>query len=328
MQTRQLGPFTVSAIGFGCMSLSHAYGTPPDAVTGKRVLEAALDAGHTFLDTAALYGFGHNESLVGETLGRRRGEFTLASKCGIIRNDDGQREINGRPDKIKATCEESLRRLKTDHIDLYYLHRWDKRMPIEESVGALGDLVHEGKVRCIGLSEVSGETLRKAHKEFPITAVQSEYSLWTRNPEIAVLEVCRELGVGFVPFSPVGRGFLTGALRSLADLPAGDFRLNMPRFQGENFAANLALLSGLEAVAKAAECTLAQLALAWVLAKGEDLVPIPGTARVDHLEENAAAAMVELTGEQVAELESLVSAKTVHGNRYAPSSQAEVDTEG
>ena len=327
MRTRQLGPFTVSAIGFGCMSLSHAYGTPPDAATGRRVLEAALELGHTFLDTAALYGFGHNETLVGETLSHRRGEFTLASKCGIIRNDDGVREINGRPEKIRLVCEESLRRLRTDHIDLYYLHRWDKRIPIEESVGALGDLVREGKIRCIGLSEVSAETLRKAHREFPVTAVQSEYSLWTRNPEIAVLDACRELGVGFVPFSPLGRGFLTGALRDLKGLPPTDFRLNMPRFQPDNFSANLKLLGGLEAMAREAGCTMAQLALAWVLARGEDLVPIPGTARVDHLEENAGAADVVLSEDQMAELESLVTPETVHGARYAPSSQAEVDTE-
>jgi aryl-alcohol dehydrogenase-like predicted oxidoreductase len=327
MKTRTLGPFTVSAIGFGCMSLSHAYGTPPDEATGKAVLNRALEVGHTFLDTAAIYGVGHNETLVGETLGHRRSEFTLASKCGIIRNEAGQREINGRPETIRRVCEESLKRLRTDVIDLYYLHRWDKRVPVEESVGTLGDLVHEGKIRTVGLSEVSAETLRKAHKEFPITAVQSEYSLWTRNPEIAVLEACRELGVTFVPFGPVGRGFLTGKLRAVDDLPATDIRKGMPRFQGENFEANLRLLGALEALAKQANCSLAQLAMAWVLAKGDDLVPIPGTSRIDHLEENAASADIELPPEVIDEMESVVNDRTVHGNRYSDQARREVDTE-
>ena len=325
MRTRDLGPFTVSSIGYGCMSLSHAYGTPPDRETAIRCLELALDVGHTFLDTAALYGFGHNETLVGEVLSHRRGEFTLASKCGIIRNEAGQREINGRPDKIKQTCEDSLTRLKTDFIDLYYLHRWDKRVPIEESVGALSDLVAEGKVRTIGLSEVSAATLRKAHEVHPITAVQSEYSPWTRNPEIAVLDACRELDVAFVAFSPVGRGFLAGGVRDMGDLPPTDIRQNMPRFQGDNFTANLKLLAAFEALAKEARLTPAQLAIAWTLHQGDDVIPIPGTQRLDHLEENSAAD-VDLEDEFLDRIDAIFEGH-VAGNRYNPTSQGEVDTE-
>ncbi len=327
MRTRRIGPLDVSEIGLGCMSLSHAYGTPPDPAVGAELLNRALDIGYTFLDTGALYGFGANETLLGEAVMHRRGEFVLASKCGIIRNADGKREINGRPDLITRTCEESLQRLKTDVIDLYYLHRWDKRVPIEDSVGALAKLVADGKIRTIGLSEVSAATLRKAHAVHPITALQTEYSLWTRNPEVAVLDACRELGTAFVAFSPLARGFLAGGVRNAGALPNGDIRRGMPRFQGENFEANLALLHAFEAVAEDVGCQPSQLALAWVLSRGDHIVPIPGTARIDHMEENARAADITLDAATLRRLESIVNPKTVHGARYNPVTQTEIDTE-
>ena len=325
MDQRQLGPFSVSAIGLGCMSLSHAYGTPPPREQAERVLLGALDAGYTFFDTAAVYGVGHNETLVGEVLKHRRSEFVLASKCGLTNGD--QRELNGRPEVLKATCEGSLRRLQTDVIDLYYLHRWDKRVPIEESVGALAELVTEGKIKTIGLSEVSAATLRRAHAVHPITALQTEYSPWTRNPEIAVLDACRELGVTFVAFSPVGRGFLAGGVTDLAQLEEGDFRKGMPRFQGEAFEANLKMFAGFADLAREAECTPAQLCLAWLLAKDHAQVPIPGTTNPDHMAENAKAAEIKLSPEVMAKVEALVNPQTVTGPRYAPAMQASVDTE-
>ena len=325
MDKRKLGDFEVSAIGLGCMSLSHAYGSPPPRAQAERVLKGALDAGYTFLDTAAVYGVGHNETLVGEVLKGRRGDYVLASKCGLTNGD--QRELNGRPEVLKATCEGSLRRLQTDVIDLYYLHRWDKRVPIEESVGALADLVKEGKIRAIGLSEVSAPTLRRAHAVHPITALQTEYSPWTRNPEIAVLDACRELGVAFVAFSPVGRGFLAGGVMDAAALEDGDFRKAMPRFQGEAFAANLRMFEGFAALADEAGCTPAQLCLAWLLAKDETIVPIPGTTNPAHMLENAAAAAIRLSPAVMARVEELVNPQTVSGPRYAPAMQASIDTE-
>jgi len=325
MDKRKIGPFEVSAIGLGCMSMSHAYGAPPPREQAQNVLEGALDAGYTFFDTAAVYGLGHNETLVGEVLGPHRSQITLASKCGLTVN--GQRELNGRPEALKATCEESLKRLKTDVIDLYYLHRWDRRVPIEESVGALAGLVAEGKIRTIGLSEVSAPTLRRAHATHPITALQTEYSPWTRNPEIAVLDACRELGVAFVAFSPVGRGFLAGGVRDVSKLQPGDFRLGMPRFQGEAFEANLELFEEFEVLAAEAGCTPAQLCLAWLLAKDPIIVPIPGTTNPDHMREDAAAADVRLSARIVARVDDLVNDDTVTGFRYAPAMQASVDTE-
>lgn len=326
MDQRKLGDFEVSAIGLGCMSLSHAYGSPPPRDQAERVLKGALDAGYTFLDTAAVYGVGHNETLVGEVLKDRRSDYVLASKCGLTNGD--QRELNGHPDVLKATCEGSLKRLQTDVIDLYYLHRWDKRVPIEDSVGALADLVKEGKIRAIGLSEVSAPTLRRAHAVHPIAALQTEYSPWTRNPEIAVLDACRELGVTFVAFSPVGRGFLAGGVSDTAALEDGDFRKAMPRFQGEAFAANLKMFEGFAALAREAGCTPAQLCLAWLLQKDETLVPIPGTTNPDHMRENAAAAAIRLSADVMAKVEELVNPQTVTGPRYAPAMQASVDTEG
>jgi aryl-alcohol dehydrogenase-like predicted oxidoreductase len=326
MEKRRIADFEVSAIGLGCMSLSHAYGSPPPREQAERVLKGALDAGYTLLDTAAVYGMGHNETLIGEVLGDRRDDYVLASKCGLTR--EGNRELNGRPEVLKATCEESLKRLRTDVIDLYYLHRWDRRVPIEESVGALSELVAEGKVREIGLSEVSAPTLRRAHATHPIAALQTEYSPWTRNPEIAVLDACQELGVAFVAFSPVGRGFLAGGLRDLASLTEGDFRTGMPRFQGEAFEANLRLLDRFEALAHEADCTPAQLCLAWLLHRDAIIIPIPGTTNPQHVTENAAAASVRLGPDMMARIEATVNAQTVSGHRYGPALQASIDTEG
>jgi len=325
MQTRRIGPFEVSAIGLGCMSLSHAYGSPPPRAQAEQVLLGALDAGYTFFDTAAVYGVGHNETLVGEVLGPHRDRIVLASKCGL--SDGARRELNGSPERLKKTCEESLQRLKTDVIDLYYLHRWDKRAPIEDSVGALADLVREGKIRTIGLSEVSAPTLRRAHAVHPITALQTEYSPWTRNPEIAVLDACRELSVAFVAFSPVGRGFLAGGVRDPSKLEEGDLRRNMPRFQGEAFQANLKVLDAFAAFARHAGCTPAQLCLAWLLQKDEIIVPIPGTANPDHMRENAAGAGVTLSADIIARIDAAVNGRTVTGARYSPQLQASVDTE-
>ncbi|MEJ7929664.1 aldo/keto reductase [Ramlibacter sp. AN1015] len=331
MHTRQLGPFQVSAIGLGCMNLSHAYGTPPPPEQAEAVLQAAIDAGVTHFDLAALYGFGASETMAGRVLRPHRQRITLASKGGMagVAGDDGvvRRVIDGRPEAIRRNCEDSLRRLQTDVIDLYYLHRWDKKVPIEESVGALSRLVQEGKVRAIGLSEVSATTLRKAHAEHPVAALQTEYSLWTRNPEIAVLQACRELGVSFVAFSPVARGFLCDALHDVGTLPAKDIRKPMPRFQPENYAANLRLLPGYKALAQEAGCTPAQLALAWLLHQGPDIHPIPGTTRVDHLLEDLAAADLRLGADLLARLDAHINQGTVVGNRYSEQSRAEVDTE-
>ncbi|MFD1190346.1 MULTISPECIES: aldo/keto reductase [Phenylobacterium] len=325
MQKRRVGEFEVSAIGLGCMSLSHAYGPPPPREQAEQVLLGALDAGYTFFDTAAVYGLGHNETLVGEVLGPHRDKIVLCSKAGLSRGT--QRELNGHPDVLKETCELSLKLLKTEVIDLYYLHRWDRRVPIEDSVGALADLVKAGKIRSIGLSEVSAPTLRRAHATHPIAALQTEYSPWTRNPEIAVLDACRELGVTFVAFSPVGRGFLAGGVRSAADIKDGDFRQAMPRFMGEAFAANLDLLAQFEAVAREAGCTPAQLCLAWLLQKDPIIVPIPGTSSPDHMRENAAAADVVLSAAVMARVDEIVNDSTVQGARYNDVMQASVDTE-
>jgi aryl-alcohol dehydrogenase-like predicted oxidoreductase len=325
MKTRKLGPFDVSEIGLGCMSLSHAYGPPPPRDQAEAVLLGALDAGCTFFDTAAVYGLGHNERLVGEVLRPHRDRVVLASKCGLSRGE--QRELNGHPDVLKATCEESLQRLGVEVIDLYYLHRWDRRVPIEDSVAALADLVAEGKIRTIGLSEVSAPTLRRAHAVHPIAALQTEYSPWTRNPEIAVLEACRELGVTFVAFSPVGRGFLAGGVKDPSALDPSDFRVGMPRFQGDAFQRNLALLAGFEALAGEAGCTPAQLCLAWLLHKDPDLIPIPGTSSPEHMRQNMAASGIALPASLVERIDLAVNGATVSGPRYAPAMQASVDTE-
>ena len=331
MQQRKLGPFTVSAIGLGCMNICHAYGAPVPEAQAERLLLAALDAGVTHFDTAALYGFGASETMVGKVLAKHRKQFTLASKCGMQGVDvagDGKlvRVIDGRPETIRATCEAALRRLRTDVIDLYYLHRWDKAVPIEDSVGALADLVRAGKIQAIGLSEVSAATLRRAHAVHPIAALQTEYSLWTRNPEIAVLQACRELGVTFVAFSPVARGFLCGPL-DVNGFDAKDIRRTMPRFAPENYAANLKLLPGYEAIAAEVGCTPSQLAIAWLLHQGDDILPIPGTTSVEHLLDDLGAVNVTLTADVMARLETLINEKTVLGNRYNAQANSEVDTE-
>lgn len=329
MQQRQLGPFTVSAIGLGCMNLSHAYGTPPAPEQAAALLLAALDAGVTLFDTAALYGFGANEELVGRVLAPHRSRFTLASKCGMT-GVGGKRVIDGRPATLKRTCEEALRRLRTEVIDLYYLHRWDKQVPVEDSVGALAELVREGKIRSIGLSEVSADTLRRAHAVHPIAALQTEYSLWTRNAEIAVLQACRELGVAFVAFSPLGRGFLADGLPDLATLAAlddKDIRRAMPRFSTDNHAANLALLAEYRRIAADAGCTPAQLALAWLLTRGEHVIPIPGTTKLAHLREDMAAAGLQPGVDTLQRLAALFARGAVAGTRYNAATQAEIDTE-
>ena len=331
MQQRQLGPFQVSALGLGCMNICHAYGAPVTPDAAERLLQSALDQGITHFDTAALYGFGVSETLVGKALSKRRSEFTLASKCGMQGVDvanDGKlvRVIDGRPETIRATCEAALKRLKTDVIDLYYLHRWDKQVPIEESVGGLSDLVRAGKIQTIGLSEVSASTLRKAHAVHPVTALQTEYSLWTRNPEIAVLQACRELGVAFVAFSPVARGFLCGEI-DVGALDAKDIRRTMPRFAPENYAANLKLLAPFQAIAREVGCTPAQLALAWLLHRGEHIIPIPGTTSVEHLHDDLGAVDVTLDAATMQRLDGLINQHTVVGARYNAQNASEVDTE-
>ena len=327
MNARSLGPFTVSEIGLGCMSLSWAYGVPPEPDAAATLLLKALDLGYTHVDTAALYGFGANETLVGRVLKHRRSDIVLASKGGMFRNAQGQREIDGRPESIRQHCEESLTRLQTDVIDLYYLHRWDKRVPVEDSIGALSDLVKEGKVKTIGMSEVSAATIRKAHRVHPLTAIQSEYSLWTRNVEVGVLDTCRELGITLVAFSPLARGFLTGKLRDTSTMAPKDIRLGMPRFQSDHFPKNLQLLDGLAALAQEQGCTMGQLAIAWVLAQGSHIVALPGTTRLDHLEENARASGITLSQDMQRRLDALINPRTVSGPRYAPNVQAEIDTE-
>jgi aryl-alcohol dehydrogenase-like predicted oxidoreductase len=330
MQRRTIGALSVSAIGLGCMNLSHAYSDPPTPEAAQRLLLRALDLGVTLFDTAALYGFGTNETLVGRVLKRHRSNIVLASKggmTGVTFSDGVKRVIDGRPESLRRDCEASLRRLQTDVIDLYYLHRWDKCVPIEDSVGAMSDLVRRGLVRELGLSEVSAATLRRAHAVHAIAAVQNEYSLWSRNVEIGVLEACRSLGVALVAFSPLARAFLTGTLRDTSGFDAKDIRRGMPRFQDEHFTANLRLLDGFTAVARALGCTPAQMALAWLLARGDQVVPIPGTTSIEHLEENMAAVDVSLNDETMARLDALINRHTVSGQRYNAATQAEIDTE-
>ncbi len=326
MNLRKLGPYDVTAVGFGCMNLSHAYGPPQPRDRAERILRRALDLGVTHFDTAALYGFGANEKLVGEVLGKRPDNVIVASKCGLF-GRDGKRVIDGRPESIRAICEESLTNLKTDRIDLYYLHRWDRRVPIEDSVGAMADLVRAGKVRAIGMSEVGAASLRRAHAVHPIVALQSEYSLWTRNPEIAVLEECARIGAMLVAFSPLGRGFLAGGLRSPADLVEGDIRHTMPRFQSPNFEENLRFLAPLARIAARCGCTPGQLALAWVLARRANIVVIPGTTQEAHLVENCGADAIRLDAATVAELDALLPPGKASGARYPPATQVENDTE-
>jgi aryl-alcohol dehydrogenase-like predicted oxidoreductase len=319
MKTRQLGRQgpRVSAIGLGCMGMSQSYGRP-DEVGGIATIHRALELGINFLDTADIYGPFTNEELVGRAIQGRREEVFLATKCGFVpREEGGGSRVDGSPAHIRSACEASLRRLGVRTIDLYYLHRLDPRTPIEESVRTMAALVAEGKVRFLGLSEVAPGTLRRAMAVHPITAVQSEYSLWTRDPEGAILPACRELGVGFVPFSPLGRGFLAGGVRTLEGLPDNDFRRHLPRFQPENIAQNLGLVERLAAIAREKGCTPAQLALAWVLAQGDDIVPIPGTKRRTYLEENAAAVDLELSPADLARIAAAIPMDAIAGDRYS-----------
>ncbi|MES2524901.1 MAG: aldo/keto reductase [Gemmatimonadota bacterium] len=310
----------VSAIGLGCMGMSEFYGDAASRsdANGVRVIHHALARGITLLDTADIYGPFVNEELVGLALRDRREQAIIATKFGIVRdpNDPAARGVSGRPEYVRASCEASLRRLGTDHIDLYYQHRVDKSVPIEETVGAMADLVREGKVRYLGLSEDGPATLRRAHAVHPISALQSEWSLWTRDWEDDAFPVARELGIGIVPYSPLGRGFLTGSITSPADLPSDDYRRTAPRFQQEHFDANMRLVDGVRQVAKTRGCTPAQLALAWVLSRGEDVVPIPGTTRVEHLDENVGAVDVRLDPEDLARLEAMIPRDAASGERY------------
>jgi aryl-alcohol dehydrogenase-like predicted oxidoreductase len=329
MQQRQIGPFSVSAIGFGCMNVSMGYGPRLADEDSGRLFNAALDQGYSFLDTASLYGIGHNESLIGKYLASRRDEYTLASKCGFSRKQDGKTVMDGRPEVLRQTCEDSLRRLNTDSIDLYYLHRIDPGVTVEESVGALAQLVEAGKIKTIGLSEICEDSLRRAHAVHPITAVQSEYSLWTRTPERKVLAACTELGIAFVPFSPLARQFLTGKCRDVTTLGEDDIRATIarPRFEPDNFARNEKLLIPFGEIASRQGCSMAQLALAWLLAQGSNIIPIPGTSHMDWMIENAGAGDIRLDAATVDELDRLINEDTVAGFRYTDALMASTDSE-
>ena len=324
---RQLGAqgLQVSAIGLGCMGMSDFYGPADDQVSLK-VLNRAIDIGVNFLDTADMYGMGSNERLLAQVLKTRRSEVVLATKFGHVRGPDGAvLRIDGSPEYVKSACDASLQRLGVDHIDLYYQHRVDRKVPIEETVGAMAELVKAGKVRHLGLSEAAAATVRRAAKVHPIAALQSEYSLWSRDVEQEVLPVCEELGIGLVAYSPLGRGFLTGDIRSVNELDPGDYRRQNPRFQADNLPANLALVEALKEIAKARGCTAAQLALAWLLHRSPHVVPIPGTRSIARLEENAAAAAIALTDVEERKIADVLSERTVAGTRYPSAGMANVN---
>lgn len=318
MNERRLGRDgpVVSAIGLGCMGMSEFYGTA-DEKESVATIHRALEAGITFFDTSDMYGPFTNEELVGKSIKEQRGKVFLATKFGIVRTKDpAVRGINGRPEYVKQSCDGSLKRLGVDHIDLYYQHRVDPTVPIEDTVGAMADLVREGKVRFLGLSEAGAGTIRRAHRTHPITAIQTEYSLWTRDPEENILPTIRELGIGFVPYSPLGRGFLTGRFKRFEDLPTNDFRRNSPRFQGENFKKNLALVARVEEFARSKGVTAGQIALAWVLAQGNEIVPIPGTTQRSHLDENIAAVQIRFTRTELDEIDNVIPKDSASGLRY------------
>ncbi|WP_119681064.1 aldo/keto reductase [Indioceanicola profundi] len=325
MKMRRLGKNgpEVGALGLGCMGMSEFYGQGDEAES-IATIHRALDLGVTLIDTADMYGVGRNEELVGRAIRDRRDRVFLATKFGNVRGADGSfHGVSGRPDYVRSACEASLKRLGLEVIDLYYQHRVDPTVPIEETVGAMAELVRQGKVRYLGLSEAAAQTIRRAHATHPITALQSEYSLWSRDPEAEILPTVRELGIGFVPYSPLGRGFLTGQFKREEDIPEGDYRRNNPRFQGENFQRNLDLVGQIEAMAEEKGCTAAQLALAWVLAQGEDIVPIPGTKRRKYLEQNLAALNVTLAPDDLARIDRVLPPGAAAGTRYAaPQMQA------
>lgn len=326
LPTRRIGPLTVSAIGLGCMNLSHGvYGHIVSEEEGAALLNRALDLGVTFLDTAAIYGAGANERLIGKAVMHRRQEFTLASKCVLDRRD-GKQVLDGRPESVLKTLDEALVRLGTDHIDLYYLHRLDPAVPVEESVGALARAREAGKIGGIGLSEMSGTTIRRACAAAPIMAVQSEYSPWVRNPEAGALAACRDNGVAFIAFSPVGRGFLAGAVHN-DRFEKGDLRNVLPRFTGDNLAHNLTLYAAFADLAREAGCTPAQLAIGWVLAQGDDIIPIPGTRSIAHMEEDLAAATIYFDAALLARVDALFAPGAVKGARYGADQQKAIDTE-
>ncbi len=326
VEKRKIGELAVHPVGLGCMNLSHAYGPAQAHEDAIAFLQRALDIGYDFLDTATIYGMGNNEKLIGEALNKRRQEFVLASKC-VMGFKDGKRFLDGRPETITAACHASLERLQTDVIDLYYMHRPDPKVPIEDSVGALSRLVEQGKIRMIGLSEMSSDMLRAAHEVHPIAAMQSEYSLMTRNPELGVLDTCRELGVTFVPFSPVGRGYLADEPLDPNGYHESDLRRTFPRFTDPHFSANLPLLEIANQYASTLDCTIAQLALAWTLAQDKGSVPIPGTTNLQHLEDNFNAAEIELPDAMLAELNDAFKPEAVSGPRYSEMAQATVTTE-
>jgi aryl-alcohol dehydrogenase-like predicted oxidoreductase len=323
MKTRQLGPLTVSALGLGCMGMSEFYG-PSSEADAMATFDKARELGLNFLDTADMYGAGKNEALVGRAIARDRDRWVLATKFGIFRDpkDPSKRSIKGNPGYVKQACDASLQRLGVDHIDLYYQHRVDTGTPIEDTVGAMAELVRAGKVRHLGLSECSSATLRRAHAAHPITALQSEYSMWSRDLEADQLAVCQELGVGLVAYSPLGRGFLSGAIRKPEDLATDDFRRFNPRFTGDNFARNLALVDAITVIARRRGVTPAQLALAWVLAQGSHIVPIPGTRKPERLAENVAALDLDLTPAELAELEQTFPRGAAAGTRYPQAGMA------
>ena len=326
MKQRTLGnSLSVSAIGLGCMGMSEFYGSHDD-VASIATIHRALDLGCNFLDTADMYGPFRNEELVGRAIRGRRDEVVLATKFGNMRGEDGAfLGISGKPSYVREACDASLRRLGVDHIDLYYQHRVDRTTPIEDTVGAMADLVRAGKVRHLGLSEAAPQTIRRAHAVHPITALQTEYSLWSRDPEDEILPTVRELGIGFVAYSPIGRGFLSGRFKTIDDLEPTDYRRLSPRFQGENFARNLDLVRRIEEIARAKGVTPAQLAIAWILSRGNDIVPIPGSRSIGHLEENIAAAEIELTSEDLARIDEVAPKGVASGERYPSTSMASVN---